>query len=97
LFFQAFGKNLFTRPKNGDITSVKVPDCYDCVFYFKSEYYETLSNDLKSAQELGKFKESNANEMWVKLLKEYLTAEPVDSIVEDNYTDYVAEVGTFWN
>lgn len=97
LLFQAFGKNLFTRPKPNDITSVKVPNCNDCIFYFKPEYYEILANDLKSAHELGKFQKSNANDMWVSLLNGYLTAESVDSIEESDYTDYVTKVGMFWN
>ncbi|PWD97481.1 hypothetical protein [Marinilabilia rubra] len=97
LLFQAFGKKLFTRPQNGDITSAKVPNCNDCIFYFKPEYYEILANDLKSAHELGKFKQSNANEIWVSLLNEYLNAETVDRIEESNYTDYVTKVGMFWN
>ena len=96
LFFQAFGKNLFTRPKKGDVISVLIDDSGNCSLYFISDYYEVLKNDIISAYEQGKFAKSNAQVEWENLMNIFLSAK-TDQISDSlSVEDYFLQVGSFW-
>lgn len=94
LFFQAFGKRLFTRPKNNEIFSKSESD--GCTFYFALGFYDVLLAELNNANNLGKFDESNAASDWKNLLAKVMNAtnESLDNI--ENLNDYFIKVGTYW-
>lgn len=96
MFFQAFGKNLFIRPVQDDLYSMPHLQDDGCTLYFKNEYYERLKNSIKNKYKQGEFARSNANELWVILMNEFLTARTVENIDKTTLHDYFDELGQYW-
>lgn len=97
LFFQSFGKSLFTRPKEGDIKSILIDRRGSCSLFFHNEYYELLKNDIVSAYEQGKFALSNAKQDWENLMKTYLSATDEKIPDSNKIEDYYTQVKAFWS
>ena len=96
MLFQAFSKNLFTRPRKSDVFSI----CYPldgCLFFFKPEYYNQLINDFEKSYTDGKFTVSNSNDQWVNLMNKLKVSETIDALEEGNIEDYYETTGKYWN
>ena len=96
MLFQAFGKKLFIRPNKDDIYSLAHDDDGGCTFYFRSDFYEKLKEEIIAAYEQGKFAQSNANDEWIKLKTNFLNAISVNDLEENNLSDYFEKVGQYW-
>ena len=96
MLFQAFSKNLFTRPQKSDIHSICLP-LDGCVFFFKLTYYNQLVNDFKKAYNDGKFAISNSNKQWIDLMNKLKLSETTDKLEDGNIEDYYETTGKYWN
>lgn len=96
LFFQAFGKNLFIRPTEGEIYTASHSDDNGCTFYFKSDYYDQLKRSIVNAFEQGKFAQSNANREWIGLMNNFLKARQTTNVEIEECDDYYETAGQFW-
>lgn len=83
MLYQAFTKNLFTKPNIGDIWFIGNNHGSD-TFYFKLEYYNQLKNEMQYANIHGKFAQSNANNDWINLMNRLFNAVSEASELEYN-------------
>lgn len=84
MLYQAFAKNLFTKPNIGDIWFTGHSHDSGSTFYFKLEYYNQLKNEMQFAKSQGKFAQSNANNDWINIMNRLLTALSESSELENN-------------
>lgn len=66
LLYIALSKNLFNRPKKGQIYYESHNDG-SCTLYFKADYHSELQNSMLMAQYQGKFSQSNSEFEWNRL------------------------------
>lgn len=66
LLYIALSKNLFERPKEGQIYYEKNNDG-GCTLFFKCDYYVRLQESMLKAQYQGKFVQSNSESDWIDL------------------------------
>jgi len=66
LLYIALSKNLFSRPKKGQIYYESHNDG-SCTLYLKADYHSELGNSMLMAQYQGKFRQSNAEYEWNNL------------------------------
>jgi len=93
MLYQAFAKNLFTKPNIGDIWFIGHNQDSGSTFYFKLEYYNQLKNEMQFAYNQGKFAQSNANKDWINLMNRLFNAVSESSELESNL-DYNRVVTT---
>jgi len=63
LLFMALSKNLFQKPKKGQVFYEPEGDG-SCTLYFSNEYYTVLKKSIDNANNSGKFSQSNAESDW---------------------------------
>jgi hypothetical protein len=63
LLFMALSKNLFQKPKKGQVFYEAEGDG-SCTLYFSNEYYPILKKSIDNAYNSGKFSQSNAESDW---------------------------------
>lgn len=66
LLYIALSKNLFTRPKKGQVYFESHSDS-SCTLYLKADYHSELESSMLMAQHQGKFRQSNAEFEWNNL------------------------------
>lgn len=97
MLFIAFNKNLFTRPKKGEVyssVSWGIPDGQSLLFSF--EFHERLIEEMKQAKALGRFASSNAESLWNCILEKLLEAKiDFGNMGEDS--DYFLKCSPFWD
>lgn len=97
MFFLAFKKNLFTRPKKGEVyssVSWNIPNGMSLLFTLS--FYETLTKEMEQAKSLGKFASSNAEKEWNNLLEKLLNAD-VDFGSSGDESDYYLKCSPYWD
>lgn len=97
LLFLAFQKQLFTRPKKGEVFSSiswNIPNGMSLLFRF--EFYEKLIKEMNEAKELGKFAASNAERDWNTLLDKLKNAD-VDFGNMSEDSDYYVKCSPYWD
>src|SRR5690606_24913997 len=77
LLYMALLKNLFNRPKKGQIYYESHNDG-SCTLYFKRDYYSLLESSILMAFYQGKFSQSNAEVDWNNLKEKIDSAEISD-------------------
>lgn len=96
--FNAFNKQLFTRPQEGDVYSISLYDEHNsCKFLFKPEFHAKLNDEMHRAMMTGKFAASNANDAWLNLLTFFAAAHSTefDTLPEDA-RDYYKICSKYW-
>lgn len=93
MLFQAFSKNLFVRPRKGDVQSVVGNSS---VLYFDLSYYDALKEDIQKAYREGKYKKSNAEAEWTRLMENFLLATTEEMPMQCVWEDYSESVNSFW-
>ena len=93
MLYQAFAKKLFVRPCKGDIQS-RAGDT--SILYFKMSYYDSLKEDIQKAYWEGKYRESNAEVEWVRLMNDFLSAVTEDMPIQCTLEDYYETVSYYW-
>lgn len=66
-FTLALMKNLFPRPKKGQLLVEKSPSENESVFVFQAEYYNVLRTSIENAYKAGSFAKSNSEIEWTDL------------------------------
>lgn len=92
MLFQAFSKNLFIRPRKGDVQSVVGNSN---VLYFDLSYYDALKEDIQKAYREGKYKKSNAEAEWIRLMENFLLATTEEMPTQCVWEDYSESVNGF--
>jgi hypothetical protein len=78
LLFMALSKDLFSRPKKGQVYFESHHDG-SCTLYFKRDYYSLLTGSIETAYYQGKFRQSNAESDWNELKNTIDQAEISDN------------------
>lgn len=96
--FNAFSRQLFTRPQEGDIYTISLHDENNsCKFLFKPEFHTRLNDEMHRAMMLGKFAASNANDKWLNLLSFVAAAHPTEfEELPADARDYSVICSRYW-
>lgn len=85
----AFLKNLFPKPKRGQLLSKC--DNGDCTLYFDLTYHEKLDLTIRQKYYEGQFARSNAESDWNNLMIKINTAELISEEITDFDTYWLSE------
>ena len=83
LLTKALIRNVFQTPKKGQLyfTPQDFSQKDNNIFvYLKIDYFDALYNDIKKAENTGKFRNSNAEEHWLSIIRSFNLANDVANI-----------------
>jgi len=88
LLFKAIIRGVFPQPNKGELFftppfSYPKKEDDDCI-YLSSEYYDSLFNSIKTAEQAGNFRNSNAESHWQEIIHIFQSATEANDVDYSN-------------